>query len=71
MDRLNSLQRALREMLVIGAILGTAFFLAGRNVHDWAGAFSCLFTGLLFSPFGWGAYRAVRFVVVPRRKQGA
>jgi hypothetical protein len=67
---LLKLQRALREMLVIGLILGTIFFLTGRNVQDAAGAVSCGLTGLLFSPLGWAAYRGARFIIVPRRNQG-
>jgi len=61
------LQKALREMFVIGiAVAAALFLLNGPGGHNLMGVVTALIVGWLLSVPVWLLYRLVRFMVTPR-----
>jgi len=64
---LEGLQKALREMFLIGLVSGIVLFVAERHATYPDGIFSCLLIGLIYSPLVWAVYRLLRFMIIPLR----
>lgn len=60
-------QKALREMFVIGLILGIALLCSGEVGTDAKDILACFVLGIMLSPIGWSIYRLIRFMIVPIR----
>lgn len=64
---LEGLQKALREMFIIGLLVGIGIYIAelGDAIPD--GIVGCMILGVLYSPLAWAVYRLFRFIVFPLR----
>jgi hypothetical protein len=64
---MTKLQKALREMFVIGVVLAIPLYIYDHD-YNVLTIFIALLFGLLWSPVVWGIYRLGRFMILPRRE---